>query len=300
MCIREIVNRGNMMKKSQKRNPRVAFWIVCIVASIMILLVANSILHYTPGASGGTLLDAIGTFLPYGLIVAIAVYYFLISGVRPSRPTLTAGRMSAMHIIRYIVLMIGGMVMSMAPFLLLFWAIQLSGINLGQYGAGGTIVPYVQSNPIQVGSPSFDIWSSLAIFSVAFVFVTLLLATIVRGKEDHIEETTEELGPTVTPYYGKSGVSDDLHRRAILSYYARGREHMVNQGIPLSEAMTPREFERNVITSHGKAGEDFTPLTHLFEEARYSIHNMGASEKDEAKKHYENLMNKFRERKRVE
>ena len=109
--MKEIVDRGNKMKEKQRRNPRVAFWIVCIVASIMILLAANSILHYTPGASGGTLLDTIGTFLPYGLIIAIAVYYFLISGARPSRPALTARGMSAVRMIRYIVLMIGGMAM---------------------------------------------------------------------------------------------------------------------------------------------------------------------------------------------
>lgn len=288
------------MTENQWHSRRLTLWIVCLLASIMILAVANSIIHYVPDTSGGTLFDTIGALLPYGLIIAIAVYYFMKSSARPSRSALGAPRFSVVRLVWYILRTVGAMVVAIVPFLILFRVLELSGIELTESGSGGIIVPHTRSNPTQVGSLSFDLWSSLAIFSVAFVFVTLLLATIVRGKEDRIEEITEELRPTINVSYEKGRFPDDPCRRAILSYYAKGRAHMVSQGIPLTEAMTPREFERNVIASHSKANENFTPLTLLFEEARYSIHNMGVPEKKEAKKHYESLMINFRVRKRVE
>jgi len=289
--------------ENQGRRHNLTLWIASLVASITMLVIANSILRYAPSAPGGTLFDAIGAFLPYGLMIAVAVYYFLKSDVSPSRPRLSGTGFSILHLVRYILLMIGGMLLSMAPFLLVFWGIALSGINLGQSGAGTTVLPYAPSNPIQVSSPSFDEWAFLVILSVAFVFAVLLLATIVRGKEDHVEEIIDEgLGRTISTSYGSTdGFPDDHHRRAILSYYAKSRDHMTNQGVPLTEAMTPREFEKNVITSLSEAGESFTPLTHLFEEARFSTHTMGASEKSEARKHYENLKTiNLKGRKRLE
>jgi len=288
--------------ENQGRKHRLTLWIIFLVASITMLIIASSILHYEPSASGGTFFDAIGAFLPYGLIIAIAVYYFLKSDIMPSRPALSATGVSILRLVRYLLLMMGGMLLSMAPFILAFLALAQFGLKIDQTGTTSQQFPIVPNKPIEVGPPAFDLWSFLAISSVIFVFATLLLATFVKVKGDHMEETIdEELGRTISASYATNRFADDRYRRAILSYYARGREHMTSQGVPLTEAMTPREFEKNVINSINKARESFTPLTHLFEEARFSIHSMGASEKLEAKRNYENLKTiNLRERKRVE
>jgi hypothetical protein len=273
--------------ENEGRKRRLAAGIVFLAASIMMLVIANSMLHYAPTASGGTLLDAFGAVLPYGLFLAMLIFSFLRSGFRsmklPVRPLYHRyfridRKLTAAMILAFL-----------APFLLLV-VLPIVRSLLALPSIPSPPVPTTTSGSIEVSPPVFDLWLFLSIISVVWALLALFAAVYLGKRHPSIEkkESVEETEAETT-WSTKNRFVDDDYRRAILSYYAQGREHMANQGIPLTEATTPREFEKNVLDSARMAGKDFIPLTYLFEEARFSVHPMGQPEKDRAEKHYERV-----------
>jgi hypothetical protein len=273
--------------ENEERKRRLAAGIVFLAASIMMLIIVNSMLHYAPTASGGTLLDAFGAVLPYGLFAAMLIFSLLRSGFRSMKLPVRPYYHRYFRIDRKLT---AAMILAFfAPFLV-FVVLPIINSLLALPSIPSPPVPTTTSGSIEVSSPPFDLWLFLGIISVVSALVVLFAAAFHGKRRPNIEkkESVEELEDE-SIWSTKNRFVDDDYRRAILSYYAEGREHMANQGIPLMKATTPREFERNVLDSARMAGKDFTPLTYLFEEARFSVHPMGQPEKDRAEKHYERL-----------
>lgn len=281
---------------TRKPSDRLASWVTFLFASTIILILASSILHYAPENAGGTLIDTMGELLPFVMITGVAIYYLL---KRPLRITKGGARQTAgfFSTVAGAVLAIAGAVfLATIIFVLVF---------MFPFGSGGTLAQIEPpssggSNQTPPGVPAFYAWLLFSIFTVGFAVATILIGTYIGGKSKHAEEPIEN--EATRPKFTTSGVirfTVDDERKAILAYYAQGREIIVDWGVQLGEHMTPREFEKNALSSIPKVGKDFTPLTHLFEEARFSIHPMGVPQKEEAGEHYEGLK-KAIPRKKVE
>jgi hypothetical protein len=279
--------------EAEKRKHGLEAWIAFLVASVMILITANLLLHYSIGSVGGTLFDLVGEVLPYGLIAAIFVYYLLKSNIRVyklSKPSLHGIRSSFARFLKLLFFSLGSVFLSLIVFSILFQGYQLFGGNIGITSPPSPTTPNL-AIPAGAAQPLFDLWSLLSISTLVFVTVVLFSAVLLGRRREVTQETIDdrEMEGTKRTETSLNRFLDDDDRIAVLAYYADGREQMVMQGVMLTDATTPREFEKNVLNSSRVAGRDFTPLTRLFEEARFSIHQVGGSEREKAKKHCEKL-----------
>jgi hypothetical protein len=279
--------------EAEERNRIPVAWIVFLVASVMMLITANLLLNYGNSNLGGTIIDVVGEVLPYGLIAAIFVYYLLKSNIKAyklSKPTLHGIHAPLARIFRLVFFILGSIFLSSVVIYIIFQGYLLLGANAGITSPSNP-TSSTGANPAEVGPPLLDLWSSLSILTVIITAATLSSAIILGRRNERIQETIDEGDLESTKHITSSFNTfvDNDDRTAILSYYAKGREHMVEHGVPLTEATTPREFEKDVLNSISAAGKDFTSLTCLFEEARFSTHNVGGSEKEKAKRHYERV-----------
>ncbi len=269
--------------EESKRRTGVISWIAFIAATIMILIMASSAIRYSPDNYAVSSINEIGAVMPYALFAATISYYIL----RYVRSKGTLSRQLMGHTLRvYAVafLIIGGWLLGLALFILLFVPFPL-----------GTIIP-PPTTIVVTGSqqnafnlPTFDLLSLLAISLIVFPILVIILATYVRKKAEVFEESLQEAATYQETWTeGEEAVYDE-YRRAIIANYVHGRELMVKQGVPSTQVTTSREFEAGVLESVDEAGKDFVPLTRLFEEARFSVHQMGEPEKKKAERHHKKL-----------
>jgi hypothetical protein len=259
----------------------------------MMLITANLLLNYEPSNTGGPMIDSVGQVLPYVLIAAIFVFYLLRANMRAykvSRPSLRGIHVSPRRTLRNAFIIFGSIFLAVMFFYILLRGWQLVGLNIGTTPPSGSTPPTGPLSP-ETATSLVNLWSSLGILTVIITAATLFSAILLgRGKE-RVQGTIDEGDLQETKHITSSfnAFVDDDDRTAILTYYAKGREHMVERGVPLTEATTPREFEKGVLNSICVAGKDFSSLTRLFEEARFSVHNLGESEKEKARQHYEKV-----------
>jgi hypothetical protein len=277
--------------EEHNRNP--VAWISLLIASVMMLITANLLINYGSTGSGGSLIDSVGEVLPYGLIAAVFVFYLLrlnIRAYRPSRPTLRRVQAPSSRVLRNLFIFLSSLLLAMTFFYFLFQGFKVLGGSLGTISTSNPSSPS-GPNPPGITNPLLDLWSSLSILTLIITTATLLSAILLGSRKKRIQETIDEGDLESTGHIASSSNSfvDDDDRKAILAYYAQGRENMVERGVPLTEATTPREFEKGVLNTVSAASKDFSSLTRLFEEARFSIHNVGGSEREKAKVHYEKV-----------
>lgn len=271
------------MVEESKRRISVISWVAFIAAAIMILIMASSTISYSPDNYAVSSINEIGAVLPYALFAATISYYIL----RYAKSKGTPARQLVGHTLRiYAVafLTIGGWLLGLALFILLFVPFPL-----------GTIIPppiaivTTGSGQSTLNLPSFDLLSLLAISLIVFPIVVIILATYVRKKAEVFEESLQEAVASKDTWTEGEEAAYDEYRRAIIANYVQGRELMVNHGVPSNQVTTSREFEARVLESVEEAGKDFIPLTRLFEEARFSVHQMGEPEKKKAERHHKKL-----------
>jgi hypothetical protein len=279
--------------EAEEHNWSPTAWIWLLVASVMMLITTNLLLNYGITNSGGTLIDAVGQVLPYGLIAAIFLFYILRSNIRAyrlPRPALHGIHESPLRIVRNLFIIFGSIFLTVIFFYFLLQGFQVLGGKITTT-APPTLPSTSGSNPPEGATPVLDLWSSLSMLTVIITAATLIGAFLLGRRKEKIQETIDEGdledNKPFTPSF--NSFVDDDDRSAILAYYAKGREHMADSGVPLTEATTPREFEKGVVNSVSAAAKDFSSLTRLFEEARFSVHNLGGSEREKARIHYEKV-----------
>jgi hypothetical protein len=260
---------------------RLLTWTAFLLVAIMIEIIASSILNYSPSIPRVTLFDEVGAALPFALIAALATY-FLLKSHRPDQSVIRKTTQFTLRVHVFAAIICIGMFLGVLLFILLFIPMP-PGIPVP---SSTTVTSQNWTNALSL--PSFDLLSLLVISVIAFPIMVLLLATFHRKKVEVIEDTSEEGAAKETWSIGNR-IIDDEYRRAILVNYMQGKELMVNQGVPSSDVITAREFESNVLDTVSTAGKDFTPLTRLFEEARFSLHLMGESQSAMSEKHYKRL-----------
>jgi hypothetical protein len=279
--------------EAEERRHSLVAWIAFLVASVMMLITANLLLHYSIGSVGGTLFDLVGEVLPYGLIATIFVYYLSKSNVkayRLSKPSFHGIRSSFALFLKLLFFSLGSVFLSLIVLSILFQGYQLFGGSIGITNPPSPPAPN-PAIPAGAAQPLFELWSLLSVLTLIFAAAVLFSAGLLGRRREVIQETIDdaEMEGTKRTEASLNRFVDDDDRIAVLAYYADGREQMVMQGVALTDATTPREFEKNVLNSSSVASRDFTPLTRLFEEARFSIHQVGGSEREKAKKHRERL-----------
>jgi hypothetical protein len=271
------------LAEESKRRTSLISWIAFIVAAIMILIMASSTISYSPDNYAVSSINEIGAVLPYALFAATISYYIL----RYVTSKGTLARQLVGHTLRiYAValLTISGWLLGLALFILLFVPFPL-----------GTIIPppiatvITGSGQNTFNLPTFDLLSLLAISMIVFPILVIILATYVRKKAEAFEDSLQEAAASEETWTEGGEAVYDEYRRAIIANYVQGRELMVNQGVPSNQVTTSREFEAGVLESVDEAGKDFVPLTRLFEEARFSVHQMGEPEKKKAERHHKKL-----------
>jgi hypothetical protein len=283
--------------EAEEHNSSAATWAAFLVASALMLIIANLLLNYDSANQGGTPIDVIGAILPYALVVSLVAYYLMKSNIRAyrlSRSPLRGFRASFPRILKLIVFILGSVILLstviLAVFQVLFNGYSPIGLTFEVPSTpnSGTL-PF--GNPAEAAKPLLDLWPYLIMLTVIVTTATLFSAIVLGKRHEEIHESTdqEDLEGPRSATSSLNTFVDDSDRAAILAYYAQGRDHMVSTGVPLTEATTPREFEKNVLDLKSAAGKDFTSLTRLFEEARFSVHDMGKPQKKKAKRHYERV-----------
>lgn len=94
----------------------------------------------------------------------------------------------------------------------------------------------------------------------------------------------EAVGATITELQ----LGGDV-RSAILACYQRFCQLLGTQGVQGQEAMTPRELESLAVRGLSVSAESANDLTSLFEEARYSQHPLGETDRDRAVRSLEQI-----------
>jgi hypothetical protein len=267
------------LAESRNRLPSILAWATFVAASIIILLIASSALHYAPGNSGATFADEFGALLPYGLIVGLLLFYIL-KAVKGSGATLQGTRFFFSNMWKVVAIAVMFLVV---VFTVKLFSIPTPPINGSTTGSNnlvpGTPIP---STSLPTLSPFIFIGAIAMIVGIAILLSLSSIRRRHRAEEETPKLVIQEKGPGDS--LDRSEI-DDM-RRAIIYRYVQGRNLLVGRGAIWEEGMTAREFERKVDLSYENAGCDLVPLTRLFEEARFSVHPMGHAEKEKADNHY--------------
>ena len=93
-------------------------------------------------------------------------------------------------------------------------------------------------------------------------------------------------------------VSDPRSR--IIACYQHLIATVSRLGAPMSSDMTARELDKAVRSTFGLKGPATTELTQIFEEARYSLHEMGDSDADRAHEYLESVAEELKIQLRTE
>lgn len=128
-----------------------------------------------------------------------------------------------------------------------------------------------------------------------FLAGSLLVAILILFHFLHLGEALRNLAPArggTAPVRAEAAATVDATiqeleigadvRTAILACYQRFCRLLGQRGIVEQEPMTPREIEGLAVGRLGVAGDRAEALTSLFEEARYSVHELGDRERERA------------------
>jgi hypothetical protein len=96
--------------------------------------------------------------------------------------------------------------------------------------------------------------------------------------------------PVPTPRLARFTRVGSLSPREQVQYYYRSTvRRAARQGLQRKPSQTPKEFRELVAASVPETEPDMGNLTDRFEEARYSRHEMGERQADEARTHWQRI-----------
>jgi hypothetical protein len=122
----------------------------------------------------------------------------------------------------------------------------------------------------------------MALVVVLYFMVSRSLASMRAGaKEKEIQKDKREMLRYVEDAIADLELGRDP-RDAIIRCYRNLCTLLAGKGISPRPHLTPREFERLVMARTGLKGKDLNELTGLFEEARYSTHELTDMDREEA------------------
>ncbi len=195
-----------------------------------------------------------------------------------------------------------------------FWALAIGvlvetkgSIFNPTHGANSTIIGNIVGengttpNPLQTGGflPAFsnlvqNTWFSLAFLGILVVGGVVVIQSVrVALKETH-DATIQELQGNQEQ--GLQAVHEAIKlvedptsdpRNRIISCYQHLVATVSGLGAPISSDLTARELDKAVRSTFALKGPATTDLTQLFEEARYSLHEIKDADADKARDYLE-------------
>ena len=178
---------------------------------------------------------------------------------------------------------IGGLVIFWPAVVHAFQSLALPSGSTGSSGPGGTST----SGPIPV-STAFPI--AVVIFAVVVISIYIFALSsrilpafldAVRGGEPTRERRRLEAASAVRRTLLDLETGTDF-RTAVMACYQRMCSLLAARGVARQEALTAREIERLALAELGLSQGSVDDLTNLFEEARYSTHEIGPRQRDRA------------------
>ena len=226
------------------------------------------------------LMDAFVSLVLVLMVVSTVVAAVLLSFFGRSRTDLR-GRARSSPKQTAVTLLVVGLALALA-----LAAVSRRDGELGLFGqarppsrAGGA------RDPSQAGryEPEFAVWPVVAVLGLGLV-AALAWWLSVRGRRSALTQTTtpaEALADVL------AATLDDLHaetdpRRAVIGAYARMERSLAAAGVPRSAAEAHEEYLARVLDEAAVSRRAAGRLTALFERARFSEHEVGATTKDEA------------------
>jgi hypothetical protein len=121
----------------------------------------------------------------------------------------------------------------------------------------------------------------LALAVVAVVLLVRRRRQLAEAAAAHRPTVAEELAATI------DDAIDDLEaepdpRRAVIAAYARMEAVLARHGVARRPSQTPLEYLRRVLADLSGRGADVERLTGLYEEAKFSTHQVDGSMKRDA------------------
>ena len=178
---------------------------------------------------------------------------------------------------------IGGLVIFWPLVVAWFQSLALPGGTTGSTGSGGAST----SGPIPV-STAFPI--AVVIFSIAVIAVYVfalssrifpaLIDAVHRGEPTRERRRLEAASAVRRTLIDLEAGTD--FRTAVMACYQRMCSLIAARGVARQEALTAREIEGLALAELGLSQGSVDDLTNLFEEARYSMHEIGAMQRDRA------------------
>lgn len=162
-------------------------------------------------------------------------------------------------------------------------SLALPGGSTGSSGSDGTSA----SGPIPV-STAFPI--AIVIFSIVVIAVYVfalssrifpaLIAAVTRGEPNRDQRRLEAASAIRRTLLDIEAGTD--FRTSVMACYQRMCSLIAGRGIARQEALTAREIEGLALAELGLSQGSVDDLTNLFEEARYSTHEIGPLQRDRA------------------
>jgi len=148
----------------------------------------------------------------------------------------------------------------------------------GGNGAFFGVPPEIISNVLLAGSGVFLI---IAIIAIGRDFFRK------RGDEFH-----ERILDKDRRWLPSASTTD--HRKRVIRAYHKTSYDLIDRGAKSERSMTPGEFEESVEERFELPGDSMEKLTDLYEEARFSEHEMNEKESKKAEKYYDKITKKTR------
>lgn len=109
------------------------------------------------------------------------------------------------------------------------------------------------------------------LFLVSILLLPIILFIVIRSQSKFPET---ELNDTESPLKGKDDLSHDM--RTILECYYQASSSLEQRGADSSPSFTPTEFNKDVIEKKLTSPSLINGLTDVFEEAKFSNHNISS------------------------
>lgn len=171
-----------------------------------------------------------------------------------------------------------------------------TGLTTRTTASGGTGTAR-KTSPSLIPYPDTIYTVAIVLSMVATVLAAgvIIVQSLIRAREEAVsiekdrersEEVVEAIRESV--FELESSLSC---REAIVRCYKRFCELLTSRGLPIPDHQTAREFRKLAARILRLPKEPLEGLTELFEEARYSLHEMTIREREEALKHLRDLEN---------
>ncbi len=232
------------------------------------------------GGSGDALrMLYVGTMATIALIVGVGVVFLKARGVKLSK------LLSVWDLLGY------ALATTFLVLVFVYWPDILQALQqfltwtgvLGGSGSGGAGEP---RPPLSLGSPSMlALLVAVAIVTVyALAFAVQFLPKlygVLTYEEPEVGRSRRELARAVRTAIADLEAGEDF-RAAVLRCYKTMVLLFEARGMRQEPSQTAREFEADALRGLGVSQVGIEDLTSLFEEARYSAHEIGARQRDTA------------------